>query len=413
MVNGAGQPVAARRVRAVATALLAGPTALDLIAADGFAIEVHGQHATIGAVPDRRTQDAIAAWARTTNEEIAATDSLSTRAPDVTVAPAAVSGVLAIALPDHQYLLWFRAEARHTRDWSGDPRTKVNPSTGQRQLGPRKSFYRWREIVHDRFIPWTTAQSTLASELRVNLLEALYTRTQRGLHLAETLQRSLLPETMPDIPGWSVTAHYETAEGGQVGGDWYDALVLHDGTLALVIGDVAGHGIAAAGIMAQLRNTLRAHLLDTASAAQTLTKLNDFTMTLLPHAFATALIACINPRTGHAQAASAGHLNPYLIRPAAPPQPVPIRTSPPLGTRHTTFADTAFTLQPRQGLVLYTDGLIERRTNTSTTGCNASPPHSSNPTPTQQPPTSSTPPPHPAPKTTRPSSSHTASPTQT
>jgi chemotaxis family two-component system sensor kinase Cph1 len=163
-----------------------------------------------------------------------------------------------------------------------------------------------------RSSPWTSEQRQLALDLRTHAVEALSTRTQRDLRLGEILQRSLLPPHLPNVAGWAITAHYQTPEGGQVGGDWYDAVMLSD-TLTVVVGDVAGHGITAAGTMAQLRNALRAYLLQTTSPSAALRSLNEFATLLLPTAFATAIVACINTRTGHVTVASAGHLVPYLV----------------------------------------------------------------------------------------------------
>lgn len=132
------------------------------------------------------------------------------------------------------------------------------------------------------------------------------------------LQRSLLPPSLPEAPGWILSAHYQTAQGGQVGGDWYDALMLGDEILTVVVGDVAGHGVAAAGTMAQMRNGLRAYLLGIPSPGEALRSLNEFATLLLPNAFATAIIASINTRTGVVTAASAGHLIPYVLSADSP-----------------------------------------------------------------------------------------------
>src|SRR5207302_9498550 len=88
----------------------------------------------------------------------------------------------------------------------------------------------------------------------------LYGRAHR---IAETLQRSLLPDRLPDVDGLDLCARYlPGGSGSDVGGDWYDAVVLPDGRVALVVGDVSGLGLGAAAVMGQLRMALRAYAVD-------------------------------------------------------------------------------------------------------------------------------------------------------
>jgi chemotaxis family two-component system sensor kinase Cph1 len=350
--------------RAIALTLLDGPSLLGLVPADGVAVNAEGHLATAGRVPDVETVRVIAAWAALSGESLVATDRLGVTAPHLDVPMELVSGILALPLPEGQYILWFRAEAVQSVDWSGNPDGKVvvdEPGLASR-LSPRRSFERWRQVVRSRSRPWTRDQQELAAELRRHVVEALYRRSRRGMHLAETLQRSLLPRSLAGVAGWSISAHYEIAEGGQVGGDWYDALALADGSLAVVLGDVAGHGIAAAGTMAELRNALRAHLIDGCSPAQALTKLNQFVAQVLPSVFATAVVAVIDPGTGRVTAGSAGHLTPCLLARDGRVDFAPLPTAHPLGIRHTVYEDTTFTVPVDAGLVLYSDGLIEQRT---------------------------------------------------
>jgi serine phosphatase RsbU (regulator of sigma subunit) len=179
--------------------------------------------------------------------------------------------------------------------------------------------------------------------------------------VAETLQRNLLPESIPTLAGWQLSAHYEPAAGGRVGGDWYDAFVLRDGRLVVLIGDVAGHGLTAAGTMAQFRNAFRAQLFAGAVPAEALNQLNDFALHMMPHAFATVLVARVDLASGHVEAASAGHLMPFLTSASSAAVPAPIELSPPVGVRGITYAPSEFTIAPGHGLVMYSDGLVERR----------------------------------------------------
>ena len=284
-------------------------------------------------------------------------------APDIDVDPLMAAGVLAINLPDGQYAVWFRREMLRSIDWGGDPHNKaiaVSEGDGVR-IGPRKSFDRWSELVKGRSQRWSPIDIESADGLRHLLVESLYQRVRSELRMAETLQRSLLPGSIPSLEGWQLSAYYEPATGRHVGGDWYDAFALRDGRLIVLIGDVAGHGITAAGTMAQLRNALRAQLFAGATPAQALAELNAFSMHMVSRAFATVIVASVDPVSGNVEAASAGHLMPYLTESTSYPVQAPIRLSPPIGIRNITYHPSEFTIERGQGLVLYSDGLVERR----------------------------------------------------
>ena len=347
-------------------ALLGAPDLLDLIGAGGVAVQLGGEYQTRGAVPDEDFVRRIAAWAQDTGSEVAHTDHLIAGLDDIPVdIPVdTAAGTLVLTLPDGQFVAWFRAEVLREVDWGGDPHNKaiaVREGDSVR-LSPRRSFDRYREIVRGRSTPWTRGEQSDAAQLRRHLVEALYQRTRGDLRLAMTLQRSLLPEALPQIPGWELSAHYEPAEAGRVGGDWYDAFQLRDDRLVLVLGDVAGHGIGAAGTMAQLRNALRAHLFDGAAPHEALTRINDFATHLLPDAFATAVVARIDLGTGEIEMTSAGHPMPFVIAPGTPARPAGLAISPPLGVTEATYGPSTVHLAPGESMVVFSDGLVERRT---------------------------------------------------
>ncbi len=348
----------------IVDALLGEPDLLDLIAADGVAIAAQGRYGSRGTLPGEAAVREVARWALTTGDDVVQTDCLSRALPDLDVAPELSSGALALVLPEGQFVIWFRAEVELSVDWGGDPHNKamaVREANGDGvRMSPRKSFERWREIVRQRSLAWQPSDSELAAELRGHVVEALYQRSRGEVRLAETLQRSLLP-VIPELLEWSLSAHYEPAAGGRIGGDWYDAFALRNGELAVALGDVAGHGIGAAGIMAQLRNALRAYLFDDVSPVVALERMNDFTTHLLPRAFATLVVGRIDLTTGHVQAASAGHPTPFLIDGHRDPVPAPIVTSPPLGVRGAAYRSSQLTLRPGAGLVFFSDGVVERR----------------------------------------------------
>ena len=169
--------------RPMVDSLLAPPGVLDLFPVDGVAISIEGTVASQGVLPDPHTVEAIAQWARTTGEDIVVTDSLTRSAPDLGVPASRTSGVLALQLPEGQYILWFRREARRSIDWGGDPHHKAIEDAGHDtvRLSPRKSFERWQEVVRGRSIPWAPEQLALAFDLRSHTVEQLYVRSGREL----------------------------------------------------------------------------------------------------------------------------------------------------------------------------------------------------------------------------------------
>ncbi|GAA3398579.1 GAF domain-containing SpoIIE family protein phosphatase [Streptomyces roseoviridis] len=179
---------------------------------------------------------------------------------------------------------------------------------------------------------------------------------------AETLQRAQLTD-LPATPGMRLAARYLPAsQGMNIGGDWYDAFRQPDGSLLAVIGDVTGHGLHAAVVMGQLRTALRAYAVEDHSPADILTKLHRMLRHLEPELYATAIVARFRPGEERVVWASAGH-PPAVVRGAdgtvrtldAKPGvmlgiPVPC-----------TYTDHVDELTPGSTLVLYTDGLVERR----------------------------------------------------
>ena len=176
--------------------------------------------------------------------------------------------------------------------------------------------------------------------------------------VAETLQRSLLPDAMPQVEGVRLAYRYVPGTADDVGGDFYDAFVLPDGQLALVIGDVAGKGVAAAAVMGEVRTAIRAYALDEADPARVLGLANRL-VERSGH-MVTALLAILDPGTGSLRFASAGHLPPLLLAPGAEPallsggRGAPLVVYEPAGT-------VQVDLPPGSRLALFTDGLVERR----------------------------------------------------
>lgn len=185
--------------------------------------------------------------------------------------------------------------------------------------------------------------------------------------LVESLQRSVLLERMPSLPGISLAARYLPGEGVvRVGGDWYDALPLPDGRLGLAIGDVAGHGIESAALMSQLRNGLRAYALEHSSPAAVLDRLDGLVRHLEPGAMATTIYLVYDDAERSLRFAAAGHPYPLLVREGQEPEFLRQGRSVLLGTGIDQRREEAIVSLPaRSTLVLYTDGLIERRNQRS------------------------------------------------
>jgi serine phosphatase RsbU (regulator of sigma subunit)/anti-sigma regulatory factor (Ser/Thr protein kinase) len=182
--------------------------------------------------------------------------------------------------------------------------------------------------------------------------------------IAETLQRSVLPMSLPRIPGIDLAARYlpGTAEL-DVGGDWYDAIPLQDGRLGVVVGDVVGKGVQAAATMAQLRNALRAFSLDRLKPSSVLTRLNRLAEEVVETAFATVAYVVLDADAGVARYTSAGHPPPLVAYPDGRVELLEGGRGLPLGaTPDASYKHGVAELPPGSVLLLYTDGLVERRT---------------------------------------------------
>ncbi|GHD54147.1 PP2C family protein-serine/threonine phosphatase [Streptomyces galbus] len=179
---------------------------------------------------------------------------------------------------------------------------------------------------------------------------------------AETLQRAQLTD-LPAVPGLLLAARYLPATLGlNIGGDWYDAFLQPDGSLVAVIGDVTGHGLRAAVVMGQLRTALRAYALEDTTPGEILTRLHRMVCHLQPELYATAMIARIRPGDPEVTWASAGHPPAMLRNEDGTVHVLNDKPGVMLGIPVTyTYADHTAQLPPGSSLMLYTDGLVERR----------------------------------------------------
>jgi two-component system, chemotaxis family, sensor kinase Cph1 len=354
--------------RPLTETLLGAPSLLDLLPADGVAVHLQGHRGAAGTPLPSGLADAVAAWAAGLGQDVVATDAVQQAAPALAVPARAATGVLVLPLPDGQYVLWHRAEAVRTVDWGGDPHNKAlaaREGDGVR-LSPRKSFDRWRETVRGRSEPWTAHQQAEAAELRTHLLEALYARSRRLVRAAETLQRSLLTDP-PQPPRLEVAVRYVPAtREARVGGDWYDVFQQPDGSTVVVIGDVVGHDIEAAADMGQLRGLLRGIAFDDgAGPAAVLGRLDAAIAGLGMGTMATVLVGRLTPEPGGTRLrwASAGHLPPLVAGPDGAARTLTAeRPGLLLGVRRgAARPESEVLLVPGSTLLLYTDGLVERR----------------------------------------------------
>jgi PAS domain S-box-containing protein len=186
----------------------------------------------------------------------------------------------------------------------------------------------------------------------------------RELRIAETLQRSLLPEELPSLPGVELAARYlPAASEAEIGGDWYDAIALTGGRALLVLGDISGKGLAAASTLGALRNAIRAYALEGHGPAEIAERLNDFVLADrgLDH-MATLVLAEFDPVCCQLSWINAGHPSPLIVDANGHARLLEGGRSVPLGVEPFPNYELATTsLEGGSAVVLYTDGLIERR----------------------------------------------------
>ncbi|MBT2543414.1 SpoIIE family protein phosphatase [Streptomyces sp. ISL-44] len=215
--------------------------------------------------------------------------------------------------------------------------------------------------------------TTVARMLAQALQRAGVAESER--ELTTGLQRSMMPQLGPEIPGMRIAARYVPTGGGlQVGGDWYDMIPLPSGRFALVIGDVQGHDVRAAGLMGQLRIAVRAYASEGHRPDAVLSRASRFLAGICSSQesdsdedpdfqsprFATCLYVECDPRTGMLEVARAGHPDPAIRMPDGTVLMRPTAGGLPLGiVPDTDYPTSRFTLEPGETMMLCTDGLIE------------------------------------------------------
>ena len=188
----------------------------------------------------------------------------------------------------------------------------------------------------------------------------LFSALEHEHRVTRLLQRSLLPRALPAPASIKVAARYIPARD-DVGGDWYDVIELPHGLVGLVIGDVVGHGVRAAALMGQLRTALHTYALEGHGPARTLELVDRFVQSMGEYAMATAAYAVFDPETGRLRVATAGHLPPIIVSDTATTV-LDLSPGAPLGGfPYGTWPEHDISLRTGETIVLYTDGLVERR----------------------------------------------------
>lgn len=182
-------------------------------------------------------------------------------------------------------------------------------------------------------------------------------RIEQELRVAQLIQQQFLPKHLPRLPGWQVGAYYRAAR--EVGGDFYDFIDLPEGRIGVVVGDVTGHGVPAALVMATTRSVIRSDAPRLVSPSAVLERANEFLYADVPaNMFVTCLYAVLEPATGRMTFANAGHNLPYVRTESGT---VELRaTGMPLGLMPgMRYEETVAFVRPGESILLHSDGLAE------------------------------------------------------
>ena len=215
-------------------------------------------------------------------------------------------------------------------------------------------------LVPRSFTAGEAALLQLAADRAAIAIEHATLYEQR--QLAEQLQRRLLPTDLPATAGLQLASRYLPASQESLGGDWYDAFAIGSGQVIVAIGDVVGHGIPAATVMAQLRTALRAYAVEGHAPGEVLELVNRLMTGLGPRAMTTLAYAAIDSERAALELVVAGHPPPLLIPAAGEPSFLEAAAGMPLGVSELArYRAQTFAFEPGATLLLYTDGLVETR----------------------------------------------------
>ena len=262
---------------------------------------------------------------------------------------------------------WVDLPSRYTTDAQLNAgRRLTHPQHNQvRYGGHRAAASRGRACRLDRpggQRPFTLEDQTLLTVLAGRLGQGLQRvhQVDQQRETALALQHAILGPA--DLPHGFAVRYQAATRPLQVGGDWYDVVELEDGRIALVVGDCVGHGLAAATVMGQVRSACRALLFENPSPAAALAGMDRFAARLPGAQCTTAVCAVLDPDSGELVYSSAGHPPPILVHADGTTRMLNDGRTIPLGIRpHRPRPEAQVTLPARATLLLYTDGLVERR----------------------------------------------------
>ncbi|MFC3993700.1 SpoIIE family protein phosphatase [Actinoplanes siamensis] len=214
-----------------------------------------------------------------------------------------------------------------------------------------------RGVVGAAFDVTEMARTRQAAEAEAARLRRRYDKSR---DVITELQRELLPPGLPVLPGLQVAASYLLAdEDTAAGGDWFDAVARPDGRIALVVGDVVGHGITASGVMGQLRAVLQERLDSQATPTEALAAADRFAGRVRAAHATTVCLAVLDPGTGELTYCTAGHPPPLVVGADGSARFLPATGATPLGTGGM-FPVRTDRLRLGDLLLLYSDGILER-----------------------------------------------------
>ncbi|GLY18317.1 hypothetical protein Kisp01_53310 [Kineosporia sp. NBRC 101677] len=335
-----------------------GPVAA-LADASGVVVRAGSVQATWGEVPGPEVAERIVQALARTDGVPAFTDDLR----GLGLGSDAVAGALVLPVSPGHWVLWLNRAVERTVRWAGDPddKTITIRADGSARIGPRRSFEAAEQKLRGRSAPWDSWKVQAVTALGSAATTQLRRYERDAVSIVEDLHDSLHPTRLPHLTGVDLEVRYVPAPDGRFAGDWWDCFELPGGKLALVVGDVTGHGSAVTATMTQLRTALRAYLLEGAPPAETLGRLDALAHMMFRPTLATVVLALYEPATGALEIARAGHPHPVLAR-AGEAGPVLIDARLPIGLGIDTPATSwSGTLEEGQTLILYSDGLSEDR----------------------------------------------------
>jgi len=226
-------------------------------------------------------------------------------------------------------------------------------------------------VRHPDRPPFTGDDLLVASQLATHTALGMNKAVLYGreVSVADALQRTMLPASLPEPIGVRLATRYlPSSKTARIGGDWYDAIPLPGNRVALVIGDVMGHSMTSAAIMGQLRTTVQTLAGLDLSPDEVLHHLDEQAQRLGSQHMATCLYGIYDPIAHRLLMANAGHLPPVLLRPDGGTEVLRVPPGAPIGVGGGGFESTEMSAPAGGTLLLYTDGLVESRDSDVLTG---------------------------------------------